>query len=145
MDQWKDFMSTSTIWKGNKNKCWRKQGTSLLSKKLATILTDAPREFDEESLIVEQPDFEKIKEIFTDLEFKRLTENLFRAYGLDSPAEAEATVTAPTLFDQLEEEPSEENSAFKTIENQEHFYQLVDTTMGLKILVSKLYNKNKSA
>ncbi|MCK0204930.1 DNA polymerase I [Ornithobacterium rhinotracheale] len=116
---------------------------AFLSKKLATILTDAPVEFDEESLIVEQPDFDKIKEIFTDLEFKRLTENLFRAYGLDSPAEAEATVTAPTLFDQLEEEPSEENSAFKTIENQEHFYQLVDTTMGLKILVSKLLQQKQ--
>ncbi|MRJ08874.1 DNA polymerase I [Ornithobacterium rhinotracheale] len=116
---------------------------AFLSKKLATILTDAPVEFDEESLIVEQPDFDKIKEIFTDLEFKRLTENLFRAYGLDSPAVAATTVSAPTLFDQLEEEPSEENSAFKTIENQEHFYQLVDTTMGLKILVSKLLQQKQ--
>lgn len=114
---------------------------AFLSKKLATILTDAPVDFDEESLIVEKPDFEKIKEIFADLEFKRLTENLLRAYGQESPTTI--TVSAPTLFDQLEEEPSEENSAFKTIENQEHFYQLVDTTMGLKILVSKLLQQKQ--
>lgn len=114
---------------------------AFLSKKLATILTDAPVDFDEESLIVEKPDFEKIKEIFADLEFKRLTENLLRAYGQESPTTI--IVSAPTLFDQLEEEPSEENSAFKTIENQEHFYQLVDTAMGLKILVSKLLQQKQ--
>ncbi|HAP96464.1 MAG TPA: DNA polymerase I, partial [Chryseobacterium sp.] len=51
----------------------------LLSKKLATILCDAPIEFKEEQYDLEVPDFDKVKEVFDELEFRRLYENLYRA------------------------------------------------------------------
>ncbi|QAR30032.1 DNA polymerase I [Ornithobacterium rhinotracheale] len=114
---------------------------AFLSKKLATILTDAPVEFNEESLIVEQPDFDKVKAIFAELEFKRLTETLLRAYGAEVPTPVASA--APTLFDQMEEQPSAAHSVFQNIETREHLYQLVDSTMGLKILVSKLLQQKQ--
>ncbi len=44
----------------------------LMSKMLATIITDVPIEFDENALVLDDPDPEKIKEVFTKLEFKNL-------------------------------------------------------------------------
>lgn len=44
-----------------------------LSKKLATILTDAPIEFKEEDYDLEEPDFQKVKEIFDGNDAKKNT------------------------------------------------------------------------
>ncbi|MDO5617005.1 MAG: 5'-3' exonuclease H3TH domain-containing protein, partial [Cruoricaptor ignavus] len=44
----------------------------LLSKKLATIICDAPIDFHEEEYNLETPDFDKVKEIFEEIEFRRL-------------------------------------------------------------------------
>lgn len=49
---------------------------ALLSKKLATIRLDVPVEFDPEKLIVEEPDKEKLKAVFADLEFRTLSERV---------------------------------------------------------------------
>lgn len=43
-----------------------------LSKMLATIILDVPIAFEPEKLVLEDPDTEKIKEVFTKLEFKTL-------------------------------------------------------------------------
>ncbi len=44
----------------------------ILSKKLATIITDVPVEFDAEVYQIEEPNKEMLKELFTELEFKTL-------------------------------------------------------------------------
>ena len=49
---------------------------AFISKKLATILTDAPVEFDPEKLIISKPDKDKLKEIFAELEFRTLGKRL---------------------------------------------------------------------
>ncbi len=43
-----------------------------MSRKLAEIILDVPVEFDEDKLIMEDPDFEKLNELFADLEFRQL-------------------------------------------------------------------------
>jgi len=43
-----------------------------MSRKLAEIILDVPVEFDEEKLTMEDPDFQKLNEIFADLEFRQL-------------------------------------------------------------------------
>ncbi len=43
-----------------------------MSRKLAEIILDVPVEFDENRLIMEEPDFEKLNELFADLEFRQL-------------------------------------------------------------------------
>ncbi|WP_376778731.1 5'-3' exonuclease, partial [Chryseobacterium taichungense] len=69
----------------------------ILSKKLATIICDAPIEFHQEQYDLETPDFEKVKEVFDEIEFRRLYENLYRAFATTSPgtvviAEVDITV-----------------------------------------------------
>lgn len=46
--------------------------SAVISKQLATILLDAPVDFDPESLILEDPDQEKLGELFTELEFRQM-------------------------------------------------------------------------
>ncbi|MBL0234051.1 MAG: DNA polymerase I [Chitinophagaceae bacterium] len=49
---------------------------AILSKKLATIITNVPVEFHEENFKLKDWDKEKLKEIFTELEFKTLAKRL---------------------------------------------------------------------
>mgnify|MGYP001758751658 FL=1 len=53
---------------------------AILSKKLATIITDVPVEFDEEDLTVCPPNLEKVTDLFTELEFRRMLETVYRLY-----------------------------------------------------------------
>src|SRR5690606_15861584 len=49
----------------------------LLSKRLATILLDAPVEFHEESFRIDKPDREKLEPLFAELEFRTLGKRVF--------------------------------------------------------------------
>lgn len=48
----------------------------LMSKMLATIILDVPVAFEPEKLIIEEPDTNAVKEIFTKLEFRTLAKNV---------------------------------------------------------------------
>ena len=85
---------------------------ALLSKELATIALDAPIDFDEEDLRLTAPDFERLKELFNELEFRNLANRIFTHYSTTSPElitlmqspAPQANTTAkkssqPTLFD----------------------------------------------
>ena len=50
----------------------------LLSKKLATILLDVPIDYDLKSFKSQAPDIDKIKAMFTELEFKRIMESFLK-------------------------------------------------------------------
>jgi DNA polymerase-1 len=43
-----------------------------MSRKLAEIILDVPVDFDENKLVMEEPNFKKLNEIYSDLEFKQL-------------------------------------------------------------------------
>src|SRR5690606_40262308 len=53
----------------------------LLSKKLATILLDCPVNFEEEEFELNTPDYEKVAEIFNELEFRRMAEQFQRIFS----------------------------------------------------------------
>lgn len=129
----------------------------LLSKKLATILCDAPIEFKEEQYDLEVPDFDKVKEVFDELEFRRLYENLYRAFANKEYVEelmegdddkvkitevVDGTVTAHkngtmdlfATFEQLEQATTTKS----TITESDHLYQFVDTPKAQRILVENL-------
>ena len=68
----------------------------LLSKKLATIMLDVPVTFDAKDFELDQPDIEKVKEIFQNLEFRRLTDNFLKTFAVN--AETSSTeVKTPSL------------------------------------------------
>ncbi|MCH2034700.1 MAG: DNA polymerase I [Tenacibaculum sp.] len=133
-----------------KEKVEANQELGLLSKKLATIMLDVPVELEQDKLIFEQPDVEKTKEIFTELEFRRLTDNFLKTFSIESADSASVNKTNNTKqnisggqFD-LFNTPGSGNTAtesingFKTISNTAHFYQLVNTPVARKLLLDKL-------
>lgn len=48
------------------------------SRFLATIRTDVPVEFEEKELVYSEPDFEKLNEIFSELEFRSMAERILK-------------------------------------------------------------------
>ena len=129
----------------------------LLSKKLARILLDVPVEFHEEDFELNTPDLDKVKEIFQELEFRRMTENLMKTFSVE--VETETATSEPKanvnkdmnvqfdLFGQgtpKDTSTSEEViSGYKTIDNIPHSYQYVNSELGRKLLLEKLM-KQKS-
>lgn len=76
--------------KGKKKELVEQYGEqALLSKKLATIFTEVPVEFNEEDLVYTGPDKEKLKPIFDHLEFKTLAARVF------TDGNAPAAIKAP--------------------------------------------------
>jgi DNA polymerase I len=125
----------------------------ILSKKLATIICDAPIEFHQEQYDLETPDFEKVKEVFDEIEFRRLYENLYRAFA-PAPTETivvrEVEVTQTSAGTQVKgqvtqldlfatyEELDQATSTKSTIEQNDHLYQFISNPKAQKILVQNL-------
>lgn len=118
-----------------KEKVVNNKEKAIMSKKLATILLDAPVEFEEDKLVMEEPDREKLKQLFTELEFRAIAK---RVLGEEIPvAETAGKKTAVKdsaqgdLFgDARTDDHSNSESSisiFKTISDVPHTYRLVDT------------------
>ena len=64
-----------------KEKIEQNKEIGLLSKKLATIILDVPINYDFKNFKLEDPNTQKIKEIFDELEFLRMKENFFKIFS----------------------------------------------------------------
>lgn len=127
----------------------------ILSKKLATILLDCDVIFHEENYQLSRPDIEKVDAIFQELEFRRMAEqfdNLFKRENetaLKNAGTVKKSIKNEEQFslfgNYITENSSEEtrNNFYKTLENTEHFYQLVQGDFALKLLIDNLL-KQKS-
>jgi len=120
---------------------------ALLSKRLATIILDAPITLDEKALELEEPNKEAIKELFAELEFRTLARRIFpdspeaqrapapSAQGdLFSQPSANSPASAPLAM----EEEEEEMVPIKTIHDVKHNYVLVDDASKLGHLLQAL-------
>ena len=86
---------------------------ALFSKELATIRLDAPIPLEEEKLVLEEPDYQKLKAITDELEFRQFAKKVFTDLTVKDPSKAVAwgnqsnqntpsnqkTSSTPTLFD----------------------------------------------
>ena len=117
-----------------------------LSKHLATIIIDVPVEFNQESLLREEPNKERINQLFTELEFRMLSKRVFKE-TMSAPvslqgdlfaSSSSATNSSPLVA--LKEETLVE---MKTISTTDHEYQLIDSQEKRKILIAEL-EKQKS-
>ncbi|CAM3739142.1 DNA polymerase I [Flavobacterium gelidilacus] len=135
----------------------------LLSKKLATILLDCPVIFNENDFELSKPDVEKTEAIFQELEFRRMQEQfdkLFRDGSdydeintNDIPNNGEtpkpARKAVPKNDDQMDlfgfsddsNDISSTSSFYATLENTEHFYQIIQGDLALKLLLQNLQNQ----
>ena len=66
-----------------KEKIEENKELGILSKKLATIITDVPIAFETEDLKFEVKDIDKTKKLFEDLEFRRLAKSLDSIFGFE--------------------------------------------------------------
>ena len=130
----------------------------LLSKQLATIMLDVPVTFNAKDFELDQPDTEKVTELFNELEFRNLLTNFLRTFSASKTDEikketnlassalekSKATQIPEGQFDLFaapgEGSVSKEaiSSGFKTIKNTDHFYQHIDSPLARKLFLKKL-------
>lgn len=127
------------------------------SRQLATIILDCPLEFDEASLAIKPLDKETLREIFKELEFRRIAQSVLGEDigGSESLGNSNSTTnyqpkasngqtdlfSTATFFDAQNSgtvlaEKVETN--FKTAKDSEHTYSLVDSEEKLESLMSLL-------
>jgi DNA polymerase-1 len=125
-------------------------GQGMISKKLATIILNVPVEFDEQSLLLEEPSRELLEPLFAELEFRTLGKRVF-GEGF-SIGDAKASGSQQTdLFGNAVDQPVSKSKTFeqlpnlfeqppvgKTIADTKPDYQLVDTAEKRKVLIDLL-------
>jgi len=98
-----------------------------MSRKLAEIILDVPVEFDESKLIMEDPDIQKLNELFTDLEFRQL----IRKQTEKPKPVADAQFEQGTLFGFsnpiITEAKPVETTNLESISTVPHQYYLIET------------------
>ncbi|HJW29353.1 MAG TPA: DNA polymerase I, partial [Saprospiraceae bacterium] len=115
------------------------------SKKLATILLDAPVPFEPERLIMEPPDTETLGSIFSELEFRALGKRIIGdSYEVNAPSAPDAKKSTISVQGNLFQDPEEGGEtlpSFKTgrnVTNTPHTYHCVKTQKDKEALIKKL-------
>ena len=103
-----------------------------ISKFLATIKTDVPITLDLEKIKVELPDNQKLRSIFTELEFKTLTDKFLKRgekTAKKGPVELD-------LFAEFTGEGADvsKNSSFESLKTTTHKYHLIENQEDIKNL-----------
>lgn len=117
---------------------------ALMSKMLATIITDVPIEFDEDDLIMEEPNKEALAELFAELEFRTIAKKVLGQEVAIKQAAKPATVKSSSsgqmdMFAAADTAvETTEGSGYKTLANTDHDYKLVDTAEKRKELIQTL-------
>ena len=78
-----------------KEKIEANKDLGVLSKKLATIITDVPVQFNEKDYELSDPDMDAASAIFEELEFRRIQENFKRIFTLNPESNPVTTPSAP--------------------------------------------------
>jgi DNA polymerase I len=124
----------------------------LLSKRLATILLNAPVEFNDEEYKLGDPDKKALEPLFAELEFRTLGKRVFgdeftiaqaannaaAQTDLFGNAVATKSVTEKKIIVEESEDDDTAIKTYHTIKDTEHTYYLIDTPEKRKDLIAKL-------
>ena len=135
---------------------------AIMSKQLATIITDVPVEFHEENFRLKEWNKEALKDVFIELEFKTVAQRVLGetiSVASRNNEQSTSNVIQTDLFGNVTEQPSAKTSARRpsapappietgeskadihaerNISNTPHNYELVDSFEKIDALVSKL-------
>lgn len=167
----KDFGSIENLYKNTdklkgklKEKVENNKDMAIQSKRLATIILDCPCELEEEKLKRKELNKDALRELFKELEFRRIAQNILGediggteslgketvTYKAKSATTAEQTdmFSTATFFHEQNnstngtfgEVATETEKIFKTIQNVKHEYILVDNENKLNELITVLNN-----
>ena len=132
--------------------------SAIMSKKLATIITDVPVEFHEEDFRLKDWNKEALKEVFNELEFRTVGKRILgEEVTPTGRSERPASGTQASLFGDValaavaesaletteesnSEAPAGSNGALRTIKDIEHNYDLVESEGEFKTLLAALKN-----
>ena len=118
---------------GIKNKLETSKENAFLSKDLATIYCEVPIDFDFEHAKFTEPDFEKVKGILFELEFKAIYAKLVKFYQSNSSEEVKESKGIGE-----EVEISIPNDAINSFDEKKVKYHLVASEKDAKALAEKL-------
>ena len=158
------FENTADLKGKMKEKVEASKELGILSKELATIMLDVPVDFQEDQFEMSMPDIEATKEIFNELEFRRLTENFIKTFSVATNSgdvvnsEKQTITTTKESVSKPKENQNGQFDLFATpgsgniseqesllgyniIETSDHFYQHVNTPLSRKLLLKKLQNQ----
>ncbi len=123
----------------------------VLSKRLATILTDAPVELEHDALHLDPPDQEKITEVFSELEFRNLLKQVLGEEAevkvAAAPRSRKSDASQIDLFGG-DAEVTDDPVAVKdlaTIHTTKHHYHLADTVAKQQELAEQLATLDRFA
>jgi DNA polymerase-1 len=124
------------------------QEQGIISKKLATIIVDLDVEFNEEQLIMCDVDTEKVKDIFTELEFRNLArrvigeEIVVTAHPTSNSGES-AQLDLFGMQSMLVEQDPTPTADYKTIATEKPSYHLITQPEERKELLELLLNQSQ--
>ena len=125
-------------------------------------MLDVPVEFHEKDFELDQPDVDKVKTIFEELEFRRMIDNFMKTFApkteivpseqkTESAPAKKKTIALPNdgQFDlfatpgtgTISQNEDSDVSGYKTIANTDHFYQYVNTPLSRKLLLNRLLSQ----
>jgi DNA polymerase-1 len=130
-----------------KEKIEANKDKAILSKQLATIHCEVPVDLIEEELKLKDPDKEALIELFTELEFRRIAQQVLgeeiqvpvKAVAANGQMDMFGTATAVAPAETVITEEGEEHSAvFNNIGNVQHHYRAVTDAAGRAELIQLL-------
>lgn len=135
-----------------KEKIKANKDLGVLSKKLATINTDVPVQFNAKNYELSKPDMQAATEVFEELEFRRIQENFKKLFSLStetatSTTSSEKSTTTPapsSQFDLFNPTPGQgtalvpNESSRNSQQSVNQQYQYVNTPVGRSLLLEKL-------
>lgn len=116
-----------------------------LSKELATIILDCPVEIEEEKLVLEKPDLEAVKAIFTELEFRGIAKRILGEEIVIGTSNEPQQLGLFAEQSMLEEQESMETSSIKTLVTEKPSYHLITLPEERKELIGILQGKKEIA
>lgn len=118
---------------------------AIISKKLATIITSVPVDFQEEDFLIREWNKESLKEVFNELEFKSIGRRLLGDEfdgGTPGPKKAQSGVQADLFGGGTALTEEAETITIvqpgKNIHNTPHDYELVESEAEFKMLIDEL-------
>lgn len=140
-----------------KEKVENNKEMAIQSKRLATIILDVPVEFNEEELAVKPVNKDALRELFTELEFRRIAqqvlgEDIGGNESLSNAKPKAVTNNAPDLFSTADffnehngnSEPKEDEvKIFKTIKDLNPNYILCNDEVSINALLNTLHNSSE--
>ena len=157
------FANTNQLKGALKEKIEANKEKGILSKKLATILLDCPVTFNEKDYELSKPDVEKTDALFIELEFRQMKAQFDKYFGSGKDYDEINTNGSDNDNNQIQiqKKPdkktndeqfnlfgfSEESgevvtkSHYATLENTEHFYQIIQGELSVKLFLQNLMNQ----